>query len=674
MACGGSAITGEGSALQASAQSFWTTSVFDAAANCGPTAPAVTYAADPAGSLCGATALGAGPLPVSALCSVTANEDPIGFRDPTVRFAGTDEPLTPTQLSNIDATSGSAPGVLHQVPVSVESLAVVVHFPEGCYLPDPTAAGGNGDVSTGGPNDAPGASTGDIYGNGITPARVGTVTPASTYTLRVHIAAAALEAIWAGVPTTWGQVTGGKILGTPTSAFETVAGASATPITSCQVVPVRRIVPDGASGLAATFKSYLSLLPGAGSLWGSSPVTGDSDTWPLTSTVGQATVTSGFPNGANGLGQCYDPSDICVTASPGEAQVAFDVQNTDGSIGFLDLGTARLNHFDLGPTLPDYTYWIPLQTVNPVTRTLGTYYVEPTVVPTDHVSTSTTYSVPTGSNCTDADIRGVPTTPASDPTLGDWSAVTATGSLAQSAYPGAYPGTGATTVGDYPTCELSFDLAFDDDAPVFGSTAAQQPAARTVKDYLTAVTSSAGQSTPIGDDGLLPASLVKIAQAGVAAIGWNKNPPVSPPAGTPPGSTPTTSTTTTTTTTTTTSSANTSTTPGLPSNALSLSKKKVKRGKFSLTLLFPGPGTATVDLTLATKIIARKTMSVLAGETTFSVTPGKAAIKRLRKGKHTVGIVITYTPTGGLTNNVVATLKVLKANFLAAPTSKKGSK
>ena len=200
---------------------------------------------------------------------------------------------------------------------------------------------------------------------------------------------------------------------------------------------------------------------------------------------------------------------ICTAGShreKGGGSLASAVEATSGSISYVDLATGRQKGFDMLAKKADHTYWIPLQTINPAKADeVGTNYVEPTVSPISHVNGN---GAPTGANCTNADYRGVPATPASDPTLGDWSNAIATGSE-----------DGVT----YPACALTYDFAFDDDAPVYGNTQIEQERARTVFDYLSAVESNAGQlGLASADYGTLSLSMIQIGQKGVAAIDWNK--------------------------------------------------------------------------------------------------------------------------------------------------------
>ncbi|MFZ1155159.1 MAG: hypothetical protein WAN93_09670, partial [Solirubrobacteraceae bacterium] len=266
--CHGSAVKGEGSSLQATAQEqFWTQNVFYSSFGCGSgaisTSP-VSYKSD--GSGCGIAAIGGGPGPKETCSTFQAETAKAGERASETRFAASDAPMTPAQKANAEAAGGPNPGVIHEIPVAVAAVTVVVHFPEGCSLEDPTQVGGNGDTSTGGPNDPSGKATGDL---------------ASEETLRVHIPAATLEKIWDGTSTTWGEVVKEKFAAgsKPTSPLEVEEG-----ITECKNVPVRRIVRLDGSGTTYNFKAYLSLLPGEtpSGVWESASVKGDNNKWPVT--------------------------------------------------------------------------------------------------------------------------------------------------------------------------------------------------------------------------------------------------------------------------------------------------------------------------------------------------------------------------------------------------------
>jgi hypothetical protein len=658
--CGGSAIQGEGASFQKVAQQqFWIPTVFYSSFGCGSGAASsspVTYVSD--GSGCGIASIGGGPS--TGKCSDFESASVTnGYRDPNTRFAASDAPLTPAQKTAAEAAGGSNPGVIHTFPVANGAEAVIVHFPEGCELEDPgtgTPASGVGTVNenttTGGVNDPTGKATGDTAAN---------------HDLRVHIPTATLERIWDGTPTTWGEVVtaGGKVhmhnegKDAPTASLETEEG-----VTECKNVPVRRIVRFDGSGTTYNFKAYLSLLPGVtpGGVWTTSPVVGDNTTWPLT------TSSTGVPKAVPKTEEVAKKEfvNVCNLAVSGASRICTGFENgngaasnavaaTDGSIGYPDLATARQKGFDIVPKTsgtPDRTYWIPLQTINPSKpegERVGTNYVEPTASPLSHINGG---GSPNGSNCTNADYRGIPTTPASDPTLGDWSNAIATGSEDSVTYP---------------ACAQTYMFAFDDDAPVYGNTTPEQLKARTVKDYLEAVESSAGQfGLASADYGTLPANIVQIAQNGVKAIDWNKAAgsggskeevkkasPVEEKTG----------------------GGTTVVTP--PSNAFSIAGAKVKGKAIVLSLVLPDAGSVQVKATGGGVTVSSVTANVSGGNGSVTLAISKAALKKLAKVKShklSVKITITFTPTGGTAASKTKTLTLTQAAVTPKKKATKGKK
>ncbi len=635
-ACEGSAIQGEGSSLQKVAQlSYWSTSeVFGSpeAPGCGQSgqAPQVTYVSKSSG--CGLDALGAGDP--SAGCTFQANpsfvSEPKGYRDATDRFGASDFAPNPEEQANINngPVGGQHAGKVHVIPVAGAAISAVVHFPEGCALQNPEQGGGNANTSTGGANDPSGKGTTDKFSN---------------QTLRVHIEAKKLEEIWEGHLTTWGQIV-------PEADFLSNAvtpGVSKTQA-QCAATPIIRIVRFDTSGTTFNFKAYLSLLPsfgndGGAGLWTSGPVAANSTEWPITSATDLK-----IPSAVNGSNECVEPVHICKAAAEGGGSLATAVEKTNGSIGYLDLATAREKHYDMTPNATgepgqvgfeesknDRLYWIPLQTVNPTGNVIGANYVEPTADPTAHfnpIGLSTR-----GANCTGADYRGIPPSP-SDPTLGDWSNAIATG---------------GTT---YPVCAITYDLAFDDDSVVYGNSQAEQEKARTIKDYLTAVVDNGGGLRAF-DYATLPLTLVTDAQNGVAAIGWEKSAgaggtkevPVTPPPGGGGGGG---------------SSTTAPTVVSTPSNAFSIVSAKVKGKNIVLSLVLPGAGKVQIKATGGGVTVSSVSASVGGGQGTVTLPISSAALKKIAKAKSkkiSVTITVTFTPTGGTAASQTKTLTVTQA-------------
>lgn len=628
-ACSGSAVKGEGSSLQKVAQTeFWTTHVFYTSFGCESAASTSPVTYNPDGSGCGIASIGGGPGSKATCSDFEAAAVADGYRDPETRFAASDAPLTAAQKAAAEAKVSSKPGLLHQIPVASAAVTVVVHFPNECKLKDPgtgTAASGtgtvNGNVSTGGVNDPTGAATGDTAAN---------------ETLRVHITAEEMEKIWDGVTQqTWGDIV-------PEADFEGNAAEQKT----CKEKNVVRIVRADGSGTTYNFKAYLSLLPTAPvGLWTTAPVVGDNNKWPVTLGNNAEPPAAPESNICAGL--------ICQAHSTGGGGVAKAVAETNGSIGYLDLATARKEGYDMTKKAADHLYWIPQQTINPAEGDkVGVNYVESTASPTSNLNGS---GAPQGANCTNADYRGIPTTPASDPTLGDWSAAIATGS---------------EDTATYPVCALTYDFAFDDDAPVYGNTPSEEAKARTVKDYLTAIESDAGQlGLASADYGTLKASIISVGQTGVAAIDWNKA------AGSgkgneevvhPPEVKPAVVTTTTT---------QTVVTP--PSNAFSVAGAKIKGKSVVLSLVLPGAGKVQIKATGGGVTVANVSASVGGGQGTVTLPISSAAVKKLAKVKGhklSVKITVTFTPTGGTAASKTKTITITQAAIAPKKKTKKGKK
>jgi len=643
--CTGSAIGGEGSSAQKVAQeNVWIPSTFKSfCEEHGHSAPAVTYKPD--GSGCGLTAMGAGGT-TSGCTYAPAEQEAPGSRKAVTRFGGSDAPPTPTQKANMESSASEHPGKLHVLPVTSFAVAAVVHFPQGCKLEDPEQAGGNKNTTTGKPNDPAGAETGDKFTKG---------------TLRVHIEAKTLEEIWSGTVTTWGKVleregvvrlhNEGK--DKPTAKLEEEEG-----ITECKNVPVRRVVRKDGSGTTYNFKAYLSLLPGAvvagKNLWKESPVVGDNTNWPL-SVGGEKTAPPevGVTNVCNAATSAHL---ICRGPENGGGGVAKVVEATDGSIGYLDLATAHQKNFTITPEVEDVDYWIPLQTVNPKEveegkSGIGANYVEPSQNPLLNLSTE---GEGAGANCTNADYRGYPSAEA-DPTLGDWSQAIGTGSL------------DAKT---YPACGLTYDFAWDDDSTVYGNTEAEEKQARTIKDYLTALTSVEGQTEVLAVNyGKLPTTIQTIARKGVEAIGWHKVPGGGGGGGQPPseenhqqgGSS--------------TSTTGSSIVATPPSNVFSVAGAKIKGKSVVLSLVLPGPGKVQIKAVGGGITVSNVTASVGGGQGTVTLPISSAAVKKLAKAKGhklSVKITVTFTPTGGTAASKTKTITITQAAI--APKKKKGKK
>ncbi len=609
--CTGTGITGAGSTFQNSAQNYWRSPAVFGSSNapgCGGApggAPPIGYTGGGSGK--GLTSFGAngGPRPMDSN-----------------RFVGTDDPPSPTQQANINGGSanGTDSGTVHVLPVAGGAATVIVHFPEGCALKDPGSSGGNDNASTGGPNDPSGQPTGDSAANN---------------TLRVHISNATLEKIFEHAPggLTWGDVVpaAADLTGKPTNPLNAGAGSG-----SCAAVPIRRIVRQDTSGTTFTFKNYLSLVaPTFG--WTGPTYANPNTVWPQVK-GGNNTPPQpdGFAGNPNTCSQSQTEGYICTGATGGGGPLASAVNATDGSIGYVDLATARSKGFVVSPTstpsdTANHQYWVPLQAITGNGSTTNGPYQEPTFSPDAHQNGSGA----SGANCANANYRGIPSaasSPNGDPSEGDWSNAIATGSRSSGG-------------GAYPVCVLTYELAFDDNATVFRG-AGEEGQARTVKDYLVNITSNAGQALTGTDYATLPLSLTTIAQNGVKAIDWNKaanqtgggggtttNP--NPGGGGSQGGA-------------TTAGGG----PSAPSNEFSLLPVRVSGGRIVVGLSLPGPGQVHIAVSARFRGQSFSVRDLVAdvggGQGSVSLIPSARTLSVLKKAKRLgVSVTVTYTPSGG---------------------------
>jgi ABC-type phosphate transport system substrate-binding protein len=204
---------------------------------------------------------------------------------------------------------------------------------------------------------------------------------------------------------------------------------------SCRAVALRRVVRSDSSGTTFAFKRWLQVFD-VDTRWETLPNTA----WPNDSGATQA------------------------IRGAGDSGVADAINQADGSIGYIDLADARAKGFRKNGE-QDGTFWIKVRN--------GSGSLQD---PTE--DQSITDGVTKGANCNTVTFANVPTAPSGDVTRGDWSAVTARNSS-----------TG------YGICTLTYVLAFDDQADVYGSGCppVEEQRARTVFDYLTSIVHPTGQ-------------------------------------------------------------------------------------------------------------------------------------------------------------------------------------
>ncbi|MDO8185020.1 hypothetical protein Q5424_20845 [Conexibacter sp. JD483] len=608
---GASGVVGRGASFQNTLHSRFKT-FFETSNGCNGSPTGPTYTSTGSGDGRAAMGAGGGDLSLRA-----------GERLATVSFAAADEAPTPAQvkLMNDGPTANTADdGVVHTIPIATGASAFILHVPEGCSI---SAVTNKTNAADGAYN---GATTGDRADN---------------FTQRVRVTNRLIEAAFGGDSSaaTWGQIVP-SISGTPTgipSGDQTNVG-----VASCANVPVRRIVRQDSSGTTYGWKAYLNLI--APSRRWTGDVYGATNTrWPAAGGSGVGTVVAA----ATGT-DCTGTDRLCSPTARGGGALARLVASTDGSIGYVDLATARSNGFEVTPAASeaakDYTYWSPLEVMS---GSRAGSYAEPTVFATSHVAGGDK-----GAACATAPISAGPAASA-DPTLGDWSNAYAAGGDA------------------YPACVVTYALAWDDNAPVYGNTADEEAKARTVKDYLSLIVSDAGQTFLLTSDySALPTQTQTWARTGVDAINWNKsttvvdppreNPPVvNPPVVNPPVVNPP--------------------APAPVSNSFSIPSSKTAPTLLTFTVQLPGAG--ALKATATTKVGKK---NVNAGSATGSVrgagrvtlriklsSAAKKALARAKSKKITVKVAFTYTPTGGTAKTVTKNVTVRAAK---KPAKRKAAK
>lgn len=649
--CGGATVAGAGSSFANPLQSAWN-QLFHQVSQCGSAAPTVNY-----------WSIGSGGGRATMGSHESGNNS--GQRDyaatgssGNVRFAGSDSAASSTQRSQIEQGLGipGQIGTLHEVPIAIGSISIAVHLPSGCTVPSNAPEFYQPDAND---NDHTGRIK--VSNDKIERAFEGTLPSVNSLPAQV-----------------WGDLA-------PDIVSSGSSGTGSKTTTQCQNAPVIRVVRQDNSGTTGAFKTWLNLpaVKTTGSInWSDPTYTASPNTvWPVSN---QTDAQNGIVRG---------------NTNSGEASA---VQQTDGSIGYVELADARNFGFtktpsntatdDFDPALGgDNTFWLP------VSNGSGTY-TEPSRTDVADSWKSTAPASSKGANCsnvtfTDTSQSGAPagTLPAGtggDPTLGNWDKVNGLNSSDVSGPPAGQ--------GTYGLCIPTYALAFDDNAAVYNATdqrfcdaVAEEAKARTEKDYLEMILTSDGQNVAAASDysplpgtrdinGNAPANtMLGAAQTGVNAIGWNK-------AGTSLGGCPT--NTPAAGGGTTTSGGGTTTTPptGAPSNAFTVhAARSQSNGLISFTASFQSIGVAqivansTVPVGFKVEAAAKHkkkkskakpkpisyskaTVTVLApGSYTITLKPSAAAKAALAKGATLkVNVTLVFTPTGGTSNVTHLTLTV----------------
>ncbi len=524
------------------------------------------------------------------------------------RFAGSDDPPTPAQMTLMNSGGKEVSGSVVDDGVSGNEGKIHV-FPIAVGAVAPLVnfpEGCNPELLS------------DQYRT-VSAAEI-TATPAKKALLRIRIPKVKYEKIWAGEENAkW------------STAFPELAGDS-----DCEV-PIIRVVRFDKSGTTFAFKDYLRTINGARG-------------WTTTYESGTANGNREWPNAEFGTGgQCG------ATAAPGKQadNVDFLTSNcengagklvekliaTDGSIGYADVATAR----NASPTLainagaasaPTTPYWSQAENGSG-------QWKEPTLDEANGFRTTAAANPgQKGANCTGTAFNNTPAD-----SFGDWSHTS-----------------GVNAPSGYGICTLTYGLAFDDNAAVWGNTPEEEAKARTVKDYEESIVSASGQATLLAADyAPVPNALIAISRAGVAEIGWNKagsggdggggggnnggGGSGTNTGGTDKGTTPI-------------------------SNLFTLTRKTVSSKTGSATLSVALPGAGKLDV-LGTAKVGKKKVTVghvvvnAAKGGTYNVTlkPTGAAKTALKeKGKLNVSLKLTFSPNGGTAKSSTGslTLKLAK--------------
>jgi ABC-type phosphate transport system substrate-binding protein len=355
--CAGTDAAGRGASFANTAQTAWKLNfqgIFCADVG---VFPSVTY--DPAGSGAGLQAMG--------VRDATAN--PTGERKNPIRFAGTDDPPTPTQIQQMNQGLDAAgdEGIIHVVPAAVGAVAPLVNFPDGCDV-DALPAGAK-------------TAAQDLDNDKV-----------DDDVVRVKFTKAQWEAIWAKDPAAdqWDEV------------FPTLAGTPA-----CQK-PIIRVVRFDKSGTTFAFKDYLNKIdPGQGwtTTYESGNATAGNREWPNAKFGARADCA-----GASGPGMEDDAIDHLTSACANNAtNLVAKLNATDGSVGYADVASARAGtpSLAISPEKNDNdTFWTQLQNGS------GDF-TEPTADPNGFREGGTK-----GANCTTTVFTGVPAS-----TLDSWASV-----------------------------------------------------------------------------------------------------------------------------------------------------------------------------------------------------------------------------------------------------------
>lgn len=562
-------------------------------------------------------------------------------RNATYRYAGTDDPLSDTDIAAINAGPDTGPAddaKVRSIPVALGAVGIIVNVPN-------LASGGV--AGAGAPCQIPDSQLD---------------TPLTPATARLQLTQDQVEKIFRGVDVKWSDLVPG-ITANPSDA----GGPNDT---FCKNFPLRRAVRFDSSGTTYVLKDFLRTVNGT-------PVSG-SLTWRDLASTNEI-LNRSWPNNAvlppfdfNQDGDTLDAGEVAGApqtidgGANGGGALRTAVASNDGAIGYLALSDARGGGgtFTRTSGTTDDKYWTPVGKPGENLASPAAYS-DPNVKANGYLDTATT-AADKGSNCAATTASGVPT---------GGSAAAGTDATTK-----AWAGASVANTGDYAICGITYVLAFDDYRGAYSLTqsgytdATEEPRARTVKDYLTAILMN-GQdqdATPANtlsgnDYAPLPSGLLDTAKAAVAAMDFGKTPSNGgggggengggAGGGNPAGGGTTSGT----------QGGSTTPPPAAPvSNAFTLARPRSASGSILLTFQLPGAG--RIDVVAKAKVkgktltVARGTGARTSGGTLkLTLKPSSAARKALRKSSLKVTITSTFTPSGGAANTTASTLTLKKA-------------
>jgi ABC-type phosphate transport system substrate-binding protein len=424
----GTTVTGQGSSLQAPEQINVWTKQFNVVSSKDFGCPGTP--GTPGAPEVKYTSSGSGTALKSWGAEAPAEKEPfVGF-GPTNAYIGTDEPPNATQLAALDAQETVEPEgaeSVETIPVAQAAAALVIHLPTGCTANSTAAAG------------------------------------------RLALDDEDLKKIYEGEDTTWGQLTDGG---------DSVTGIDTATSQPCGSVPISVVVRLDGSGTTHIVKRFL------GQIDPSTKLT-------IPSTEGKTEATWGELSEGAFNKTWPTNTKVVVSKVKGGGGLAEEVNNVEGSIGYLNLFEARAKGFAPATTTK---FWAVVQ--NSEKKGKATYS-DPSTGEADKSATQQS------SNCAKEDyvVAGSNTTFPPEDTLVPWDTVT----------------TNLAEKKSYALCGLTYDIVFRNSHAVPGTVKTEE---ETVKQYLQFVTDKkGGQAELAGKDYLpLPGNVLGEADAGAAEM------------------------------------------------------------------------------------------------------------------------------------------------------------